>query len=536
MNDFDIEKSSVCPHCGFDQSTPKKESYHLDPGYMLNDRYIIGNAIGSGGFGITYIAWDTVLDKKVAIKEYFPTEFGTRLLGDTEVCPYDGEKSYQFEAGLNSFVDEALRLAKLNSLPHIVHIYDSFAANYTAYIIMDFVEGKTLMELLRENGPLPYEDVIRYIVPVLDVLDKVHQEHIIHRDIAPDNIKVNGDDVVLLDFGSARTATTHYSKSMSVLVKPGYSPWEQYSSQGNQGPWTDVYAMAAVMYHLITGKIPKDSCYRVDNDDLQTPTEMGFPIPENIENAIMNALNVKPEHRIQSAKEFADALRGDIQLERVLIKTKDKTVVKLSKKTKIGIFAGAVAAVAAIIVIIASTSDISKYTSDHGKVLPDLYAMEKDEAFKTLEDYGVDYYVSGTYELKGTKEGEERISFQSVSPKTPIEEVTGKVELKVAKAPIKRGNIPSLSGQTVSEAKKTLKDAGFINYEFVQQINNNYKEGLVFKVSPQVGKRVPVKNKVTVYYAKHITTTTRRYTTRRRTRAKSTHKRKSAPAIHFEDE
>ena len=545
MNDFDISQSTVCPHCGYDQSTPKKESYHLDPGYMLNNRYIIGNAIGSGGFGITYIAWDTVLEKKVAIKEYFPTEFGTRLLGDTEVCPYDGEKSYQFEAGLNSFVDEALRLAKLNSLPHIVHIYDSFAANYTAYIIMDFVEGKTLMELLREKGPLPYEEVIKYIVPVLDVLDKVHQEHIIHRDIAPDNIKVNGDDVVLLDFGSARTATTHYSKSMSVLVKPGYSPWEQYSSKGNQGPWTDVYAIAAVMYHLITGKIPKDSCYRVDDDDLKTPTEMGFPIPEKIENAIMNALNVKPEYRIQSAKEFADALRGDIELERVLIKTKDKTVVKLSKKTKIGILAGAVAAVAAIIIIIASTSDISKYTADHGKMLPDLSSMKKAEAIKTLDSYGIDYMIVGTYELKGTKEGEERIAYQDIPPQTPIEDVTRKIKLKVAKAPIKRGNIPSLSGQTVSEAKKTLKDAGFNNYEFIEQINNNYKEGLVFKVSPEVGKRIPVKNKVTVYYAKNVTTTTtRRYTTYRyttkytppATTKKYVPPTTKPPVIHFEDE
>jgi len=518
MQDFDISQSTVCPHCGYDQSTPKKENYHLDPGYMLHDRYIIGNAIGSGGFGITYIAWDTVLDKKVAIKEYFPTEFATRIIGDTEVCPYDGEKTYQFEAGLNGFVDEALRLAKLNSLPHIVHIFDSFAENYTAYIIMDYVEGKTLMQLLKENGPLPYQQVIEYIVPVLDALDRVHQENIIHRDIAPDNIKVSDDDVVLLDFGSAREATTHNSKSLSVIIKPGYSPWEQYSSQGEQGPWTDCYSIAAVMYHLITGKLPQDSSERIANDELKSISEMGYEIPQNIENAIMNALNVKAEYRVRSAKEFADALRGEIQMERIVDTTKDKTNVKLSKKTKIGIISAAVVAVAVIILIISSTTSITRYEKKTVDQLPQLVNLGTEEAFHLLEERGVDYEVVGTYELTGVKEGEQKIAWQDVEAKTPISDIEGKVSLKVAKAPVKKGKVPSLLGSTKSEAKKLLEKAGFKNIVFETKTTNSYREGLVCEQSVKAGKSIPVKNKITVYIAKNVTTTARRTTARSKAR------------------
>ena len=521
MNDFDISQSTICPHCGYDQSTPKKESYHLDPGYMLNDRYVIGKVIGSGGFGITYVAWDTVLEKKVAVKEYFPTEFVTRLLGDTEVCPYDDEKTYQFEAGLNGFVEEALRLAKLNSLPHIVHIYDSFAANYTAYIIMDFIEGKTLMELLRENGPLPYEDVIKYIVPVLDVLDKVHQEHIIHRDIAPDNIKVNGDDVVLLDFGSARYATTNYSKSMSVLIKPGYSPLEQYSSKGNQGPWTDVYAVAAVMYHLITGKIPKDSCYRVDGDDINTPTEMGFPIPENIENAIMNALNLKPEYRIQSAKEFADALRGDAQLDRVVVKPKDKP---LSKKAKIGIVSGIVVAIAVVIAIIAAMGLSTRTVVNSGgtyisssDALKNYVNEDLQDVQSEIDSIGEAYSIEidYIYEINSNlNDNESIIVKQSVEPndETKIKNID-KITFTVTVAPIE---MPDFSGKNSSYTEKWLVDHHFKaeNISFETEKNNDYPDKTIFSQSVSAGTKIKNFDKEFSFtVAKNFTTTTKKTTT-----------------------
>lgn len=523
MGEFDNCETTICPYCGYDQNSGKKEEYHLQPGYILKDRYLIGRSIGAGGFGVTYIAWDNVFDKKVAIKEYFPSDFATRIQGTTEVCAYDGEKTYQYEAGLKSFVEEAMRLAKLNQLPNIVHIYDSFVYNCTAYIIMDYVEGKTLKDILKERGPLPYEEVIKYVVPVLNVLQKVHEEGIIHRDIAPDNIKVNGDEVTLLDFGAARNATTGNSKSLSVIVKSGYAPEEQYRSRGDQGPWTDVYAMAAVIYHLITGKLPIESIERSVKDELKTPTQLGFPIPQGVENALMNALNVKAEYRIQTAKEFADALSGAIEVERVIVKPKEDAG-KLSKKAKIIIASVAVIAVVLIITIVASTVNINNASSYDGEVLPSFVNQEKEIAFDELEKYGIEYQIDGTLELNGVSKDTELIAWQSVEPQTPIDEVKN-IVIKIAKAPIEKGKIPDLSALTKEKAIAALKKAGFTNYKFEVKENNKYKQGLVCDQSVNPGKNVAVDTEIVVYTAKNTTTTTKRTTTQRRETKRQTTKK-----------
>lgn len=523
MSEFDNGETTICPYCGYDQNSGKKEEYHLQPGYILKDRYLIGRSIGAGGFGVTYIAWDNVFDKKVAIKEYFPSDFATRIQGTTEVCAYDGEKTYQYEAGLKNFVEEAMRLAKLNQLPNIVHIYDSFIYNCTAYIIMDYVEGETLKDILKARGPLPYEEVIKYVVPVLNVLQKVHEEGIIHRDIAPDNIKVSGDEVTLLDFGAARNATTGNSKSLSVIVKPGYAPEEQYRSRGDQGPWTDVYAMAAVIYHLITGKLPIESIERSVKDELKTPTQLGFSIPQSVENALMNALNVKAEYRIQTAKEFADALSGAVEVERVVVKPKEDAA-KLSKKAKIIIASVAVIAIVLIVTIVASTVNINNASSYTGEVLPSFVNQEKETAFDELEKYGIEYQIDGTLELNGVSKGTELIAWQSVEPQTPIDEVKN-IAIKIAKAPIEKGKIPDLSALTKGEAVDALKKAGFTNYKFEVKENNKYKQGLVCEQSVEAGKNVAVDTEIVVYTAKNTATTTKRTTTQRRETKRQTTKK-----------
>jgi serine/threonine protein kinase len=511
MDEFDNSETSICPHCGYDQNTKKKEAYLLDPGYILNNRYIIGVLLGAGGFGATYVAWDAVLNKKVAVKEYFPSEFATRIMGTTEVCAYDGEKSYQYEAGLASFIGEAKRLAKFNSQANIVHIYDSFEANSTAYIIMDYVEGKTLKELLKERGPLPYEEVVKYAILILNALQNVHNEGIIHRDIAPDNIKINGDDAVLLDFGAARNATTHNSKSLSVIVKPGYAPQEQYISRGDQGPWTDVYAMGAVMYHLITGKLPPESIERVVKDEIKTPTQLGFNIPEPIENAIMNSLNVKPEHRIQTAKEFADALSGAVEMERIVVKTNDDNG-KLSKKAKIIISCVAVVAVALIIGIIVSTTSINGESNHTSQELQNYVGVDKDTAIDEMEKENINYKIIGTEELEGVDEGEEVIAYQNYEPGTPVDDVN-ELSIKIQKAPVKKGEVPDLTSLTKEKAIERLKKAGFENYTFKEKNNNQYDEGLVCEQSVKANKKASVDTEIIVYLAKNTTTTTKKQST-----------------------
>lgn len=520
MSDFDSSISLICPHCGYDQDTPKKEAYHLDPGHMLADRYIIGKSIGAGGFGITYVAWDTVLAKKLAVKEYFPSEFATRMIGTTEVCSYDGQKAYQFEAGLKSFVDEALRLAKLNQMDGIVHIYDSFVDNCTAYIIMEYVEGDTLMGILKQNGPLPYQQVIEYIVPVLNALDEVHKEGIIHRDIAPDNIKVDGNKVTLLDFGAARNATTQHSKSLSVIVKPGYAPEEQYRSHGNQGPWTDVYAMAAVMYHLITGKLPQESVERNLKDELKTPTELGFTLPVPLENAIMNALNIKAEHRIQSAKEFADALSGVIELERVLIKQEIHDEGKWTKKNKITAGIGAAVSFVVILAIILTTTSLSTFSAK-GNIFPDLSGANEKQAEKLLKTAG---FSVDTYKIVGilkNVDGEAgTIVWQEIEPG---ERMTGKnilCEVKMAEAEIVKEDkdsdtaiMPNLTAMNQSAASAALRKAGFTNFSFATKINDSFQEGLVCDQSLAADKKAKKDTEIVVYLAKNTEQTTRVATT-----------------------
>ncbi|MCD7796893.1 MAG: serine/threonine protein kinase [Clostridiales bacterium] len=310
MEVFDYGISTICPHCGYDQNTGKKKLFHLDPGTELEGKYTIGKTIGSGSFAITYVAWDSVLAKKIAVKEYLPTDFATRSSTSKDAVPYDdSEKSYQYEMGLNSFVKEAHTLAQLNKNDGIVHIYDTFIENNTAYIVMEFVSGTKLSDILKTSEVMPYRDIINLLVPSMKVLDTIHNQGVVHRDIAPDNIIKTETGARLIDFGTARHSTSLEGEhSIFVLLKPGYAPQEQYSTHGNQGAWTDVYAMAAVIYHMITGKIPPESVKRLQKDEIIPPSAMGVEIDSNVEAVLMKALSVQIEDRYQTMGEFAEAL------------------------------------------------------------------------------------------------------------------------------------------------------------------------------------------------------------------------------------
>ena len=263
--------TKYCKHCGYEQSQPPLENYHLIPGTILDDRYVVGRVLGFGGFGITYIGWDTKLLRRIAIKEYMPTEFATRVLGENELTVFSGEKAEQFEIGKSKFMDEGQMLAGCNNVPGVVKIYDVLSENGTSYLTMELLEGESLKERLDREKSLPVEDAIAIIVPILDALEGVHNYGLIHRDVSPDNIFLckNGD-VKLIDFGAARYATTNFSRSLSVILKPGYAPEEQYRSRGEQGPWTDVYAAGATLYKMITGVTPPDAMERVSDDQLRS--------------------------------------------------------------------------------------------------------------------------------------------------------------------------------------------------------------------------------------------------------------------------
>ena len=328
---------AVCPRCGYAEGTPPKESYHMKPGFVLHGKYIIGRVLGYGGFGITYIAWDYALGRKVAIKEFLPGDFATRMPGETVVTVYNGEATIQFEAGLERFMEEAQRLAKFNSTGSIVDIYDTFIENSTGYIVMQCLEGETVKDLMKKNGVMPYESARLIIIEVLKTLSEVHKEGIIHRDISPDNIFITNDNQVkLLDFGAARYASGFHSKSLSVILKPGYAPEEQYRSHGNQGPWSDVYATSATLYKMITGITIEESMERTVVDNVKSPLELGVDLPEGANTAIMNALNIHAELRTQTAEDFIRELESE-QVERIIDKPKKSDAGKLPLWLKIAI-------------------------------------------------------------------------------------------------------------------------------------------------------------------------------------------------------
>jgi serine/threonine protein kinase len=313
INCFAIQgDAKICPKCGYHGEEESGPTPYLKPGTILENKYLIGQILGQGGFGITYLAWDINLGVKLAIKEYFPQQFAARENGKTMVSIFSGSLGNHYSYGLEKFLLEARTLAQFEGHPNIVSVRDYFQANNTAYFVMSYVEGLTLKEYLNNaGGTIPYQQAKNLIMPVLDALKAVHAVNVLHRDISPDNIFINEKgQIVLLDFGSARQAFSDKGKSLSIILKPGYAPEEQYRSKGNQGPWTDIYALAATLYRLITGWQPPEALERLTDDKLVPPSRIGADIDETEEQAILKALSVRAEDRYQRVEDFQAALLG----------------------------------------------------------------------------------------------------------------------------------------------------------------------------------------------------------------------------------
>ena len=304
-------KEGPCPYCGFDLAeNERKFPVALRAGTVLNDRYIIGRVLGQGGFGITYLALDTQLNAKVAIKEFMPNDIATRI-GTTVSVAMD-TKSEEFAYGAERFQEEARTLAKFIGNPNIAAVTSYFDENDTSYFVMDYIEGISFKTYIANHGgKISVEETLNVMIPVLRALTAVHAEGFIHRDVTPDNIYITKDGMVkLLDFGSARYSIGDKSKSLDVILKVGYAPKEQYIRRSRQGPFTDVYSCAACFYAAITGFLPPESLERLDEDTLVPISQCGIDIPEYLDKAILKGLAVQPEDRFQSAAEFLDAIES----------------------------------------------------------------------------------------------------------------------------------------------------------------------------------------------------------------------------------
>ena len=286
----------------------EKNSYSLQRNTGLIGRYVIQEVLGQGGFGITYLGIDKLYGNKVAIKEYYPQKIAMRKAQYEDVVTVTSiEEKNNYDKGKKRFLDEAQVMARFNKNEGIVKILDFFEANNTAYIVMEYLEGITLKQYLGKYGVLQFRKLIEMMLPLLEALIEIHSQGLIHRDISPDNIMVqHNGKLKLMDFGAARDYTESGNKSLTVILKSGYAPPEQYQTHGVQGPWTDIYALCATIYKCLTGITPPDAIARVMDDKFKEPDQLDGKLSPDIKKILWKGMNIFPEERYQDIVEFGE--------------------------------------------------------------------------------------------------------------------------------------------------------------------------------------------------------------------------------------
>ncbi|MCC8028211.1 MAG: serine/threonine protein kinase, partial [Lachnospiraceae bacterium] len=302
---MDLEKGvQICPHCGYDQQREDQPANALRRNTILRGRYLVGNVIGQGGFGITYVGFDLVLEMKVAVKEYYPSATASRTANHSSRIQWDTRDEGEQMKGIERFVKEAQKMAKLDAVPSIVRVWDVFQENETAYIVMDFVEGVTLKQYLSEYGVMQWADCFALLEPILESLAVMHDRGFIHRDISPDNIMVQPDGTArLLDMGAAVDVRATQGQASMAVAKKNFSAPEQYTQTAALGSWSDVYGMAATMYYCLTGKVIPEAMERSFNKvPIRFPAE--HPLPSHAAAALTRALELETNVRTRNMREF----------------------------------------------------------------------------------------------------------------------------------------------------------------------------------------------------------------------------------------
>lgn len=481
----------LCPECGCPANLEAEKSLHICPGTVLNEKYVVGRVLGYGGFGVTYLAWDTILQIKVAIKEYLPSEFSTRSVGQTRITVFSGEKSKQFCDGKDKFIDEAKRLAIFRNELGIVKIFDTFEENGTAYIVMEYLEGETLEAKLQREGKVPADDAVKLIMPVVESLNRIHDAGIVHRDIAPDNLFLTTKgETKLIDFGASRYATAVNDQSLTVIVKQRYSPEEQYRSKGDQGPHTDVYAMGAVLYRMITGVLPPDAMERVaqcekSGVDILVPIKKYVKgIDKNLENAIYNAMNIRIEDRTPDMISFAGELLSTehVKLRKNSVKKADPLTWPLWAKIGVPLITIALVALSVLVAfgIIGPKSTLkTDFDIPEGQTLvPDVVATELEIAQEKLESNSLQWRIKDTKSSETIKSGLVLMHEPDAGNITPIGTY---VDITISSG-LGTAFVEDFSGYDCEDVKKVLEEFGFV-VEIKKEKNNDYGSEIVFDQS-----------------------------------------------------
>lgn len=301
-----------CPHCGYSPKAENQVRYALT-GHILAGRYLVGRILGQGGFGITYLGWDLKLEDKVAIKEFYPSGHVSRYVTNGAQLEWHSTPTAQAirQTGMEAFLKEARKMSKVSHIHNAVAVLDVLTENDTAYIIMDYVAGKTLKAMLAENGPMKWSQAKEIFLPVIRTMSEIHRAGIIHRDISPDNLMLRPSGAAtLLDLGAAKDISVDGGMTTSFVAKAGFSPLEQYGQRGHSGTWTDVYAMAATIYYTLTGTVPTSSTDRLEKDDLRWDLPALTALPKHVLSALKDAMKLRAADRTQTMDAFLKALEA----------------------------------------------------------------------------------------------------------------------------------------------------------------------------------------------------------------------------------
>lgn len=520
--EFYGDEFQICPYCGYVEGTPAEEKIHMEPGTLLHNRYIVGKVLGYGGFGVTYLGWDGKLEQKVAIKEYLPGEFSTRMPGQSTITVFSGDKSEQFHDGMKKFVEEAKRLAKFKSEPGIVRIFDSFEENATAYIVMEFLDGETLKSYLEREGTMPEDEAIKMLMPIMQSLQTVHAEGILHRDIAPDNIFLTKDgEVKLIDFGASRYATTTHSRSLTVIIKPGFSAEEQYRSRGDQGPYTDVYSLGSTLYKMITGKTPPDALkrrteYETKNKDIlllphKVLKEEGIKhsISVDREYAILNAMNVRIEDRTPDIGTLMEELTSDAPVKRKQGKIKRIDLYTWPLWLKITVPAVLSVFVILGILLLTGVIKLSKYKTkivlpENTVIVPDVEGKTQEEALADLKAQTLGAKITSKeyeYQAAGVVVVQDPIQGTYATMNTDINLIISKGS-GAEEAVNGISTVPFVVGSTKEKALEDLKTAGLADPIIKEENSDEFAAGIVMEQKPEAGTTMEEGSQITITVSK----------------------------------
>ena len=304
---FEKITNEPCPHCGFIKENYHPDSIALPCGSVLQGRYKIGKVLGKGGFGITYLSYDVKLERKIVIKEYYPDGIVSRDADATSLSVTLNKDTDSFKKGADKFYNEARIIAKFNGEPGIISIYDLFYENFTAYYTMEFLQGVSLKEYIKKHGVLSAKMAFTMLKTISPSLLAVHNENILHKDISPDNtIVCDSGKIKLIDFGAAHHLAEKGESGLSVIVKPGFTPLEQYQQTGTQGAWSDIYSLGMTLYFGMTGNIPPEPMSRME-DDSNFEKNLAS-IPQSFADVIKKMTQIKADNRYKNIDELIAAL------------------------------------------------------------------------------------------------------------------------------------------------------------------------------------------------------------------------------------